>query len=101
MPTYQYECSACNHAFEILQSFTDKKKRKCPKCQKPKLQRLIGSGGGIIFKGSGFYETDYKRSSSPSQTPGSEAPKNPEATKKTEAPKSNETKNKSSTESKT
>ena len=61
MPTYQYECDACQHAFEILQSMKDKKLQKCPKCGKLKLQRLIGTGSGIIFKGSGFYETDYKR----------------------------------------
>jgi putative FmdB family regulatory protein len=60
MPTYQYECSACNHAFEILQSFKDKKLKKCPECGKNALERLIGTGAGIIFKGSGFYQTDYK-----------------------------------------
>ena len=61
MPTYQYECSECNYAFEIMQSMLDKKLRKCPKCNKAKLHRLIGTGGGLIFKGSGFYETDYKK----------------------------------------
>lgn len=63
MPTYEYECSACGHAFEALQSMKDAKLTKCPKCAKSKLQRLIGSGSGMIFKGSGFYETDYKRKS--------------------------------------
>ncbi len=61
MPTYEYECEACGHGFEEFQSMSDKPLRKCPKCKKQKLQRLIGSGAGIIFKGSGFYETDYKR----------------------------------------
>lgn len=61
MPTYQYECEACGHSFEILQSFSDKKLKKCPQCAKLKLHRLIGTGGGLIFKGSGFYETDYKK----------------------------------------
>ncbi|MFA5088145.1 MAG: zinc ribbon domain-containing protein [Candidatus Omnitrophota bacterium] len=61
MPTYQYECSACGHSFESFQSMTDHKLKKCPSCGKNKLCRLIGTGGGIIFKGSGFYETDYKR----------------------------------------
>jgi putative FmdB family regulatory protein len=61
MPTYEYECSACGHAFEALQSMTEPKLTKCPKCSKKKLHRLIGSGSGMIFKGSGFYETDYKR----------------------------------------
>ena len=60
MPTYQYECSGCGHEFEMLQSMTDKKIRKCPKCGKFKVERLIGTGTGIIFKGSGFYQTDYK-----------------------------------------
>ena len=61
MPTYEYECSACSHGFEVLQSMLDKKLRKCPACGKMTLKRLIGTGSGIVFKGSGFYETDYKR----------------------------------------
>ena len=64
MPTYEYECAACEYAFEKYQTMTDAKLRKCPKCGKFKLQRLIGSGAGIIFKGSGFYETDYKTKTS-------------------------------------
>jgi putative FmdB family regulatory protein len=68
MPTYQYECSACGHAFEELQGMTDPKLTKCPKCRKNKLARLIGGGSGMIFKGSGFYETDYKKKSAPSST---------------------------------
>lgn len=63
MPTYQYECEACGYSFEELQSMTDKKLVKCPKCSKNKLHRLIGGGSGMIFKGSGFYETDYKKKS--------------------------------------
>ena len=63
MPTYQYECSACGHEFEELQAMTDAKLTKCPKCGKKKLDRLIGSGSGMIFKGSGFYQTDYKKKS--------------------------------------
>ena len=61
MPTYQYECDACGHSFEILQSMLDKKLSRCPACRENSLYRLIGSGSGIIFKGSGFYETDYKK----------------------------------------
>lgn len=61
MPTYDYECSSCGHSFEHFQSMTSRKKRKCPECKEPKLVRLIGKGAGIIFYGSGFYETDYKR----------------------------------------
>ncbi len=61
MPTYEYECESCGHGFEHFQSMVEKKLKKCPKCKKLKLNRLIGSGSGIIFKGSGFYETDYKK----------------------------------------
>ena len=60
MPTYEYECLSCKHKFEILQSITAKPKTKCPKCGK-KLKKLISSSGGFIFKGSGFYATDYKK----------------------------------------
>lgn len=61
MPTYEYECRACQHQFELLQSMKDKPVKKCPQCGKQKAERLISAGAGIIFKGSGFYETDYKR----------------------------------------
>lgn len=60
MPTYEYECQKCQHKFEIFQSMTAKPLDKCPKCG-GKVKRLIGSGGGIIFKGSGFYATDYRK----------------------------------------
>lgn len=61
MPTYDYRCDACGHEFDAFQSIMDAAMKKCPKCKKQKLRRLIGAGAGIIFKGSGFYETDYKR----------------------------------------
>ena len=64
MPTYEYECTSCEHIFEISQKMSDKPLEKCPKCGAA-LKRLIGAGSGIIFKGSGFYETDYKRKSAP------------------------------------
>jgi len=60
MPTYEYRCDACEHEFEEFQSITAKPLRKCPQCGRMKLRRLIGVGAGIIFKGSGFYETDYR-----------------------------------------
>jgi putative FmdB family regulatory protein len=63
MPTYEYACDDCGHEFEEFQSITARPLRKCPKCGKLKLRRLIGSGGGVIFKGSGFYETDYRSAS--------------------------------------
>ncbi len=62
MPTYDYLCDGCQHQFEHFQSMTSRRLRKCPECGERKLERLIGSGAGVIFKGSGFYETDYKRS---------------------------------------
>lgn len=62
MPTYEYECAGCNHRFERFQSMSDAPLKTCPKCG-ANVKRLIGSGGGIIFKGSGFYATDYGRSS--------------------------------------
>jgi putative FmdB family regulatory protein len=63
MPTYDYVCDACEHSFEEMQSFSDKPLKKCPKCKKPKLRRLFGTGGAILFKGSGFYATDYRSDS--------------------------------------
>jgi putative FmdB family regulatory protein len=63
MPTYDYVCDACDHEFELFQSITDSVKRKCPECGKPKLRRLIGTGAAIMFKGSGFYKTDYRSES--------------------------------------
>jgi len=61
MPTYDYECAGCKHRFEELQSFSEPPLTKCPKCKKNKLARLFGGGGAVIFKGGGFYETDYRR----------------------------------------
>lgn len=63
MPTYEYQCEACDHRFEEFQSMSAKPLRKCPECGKLKLKRLIGTGAGIIFKGSGFYQTDYRSDS--------------------------------------
>lgn len=60
MPTYDYLCSACGHRFEEFQSMSAKTLRKCPACKKSALERLIGAGAGVIFKGSGFYQTDYR-----------------------------------------
>lgn len=60
MPTYEYECTDCGHAFEKFQSITARPTKKCPVCGKRKVRRLIGAGAALIFKGSGFYITDYR-----------------------------------------
>jgi putative FmdB family regulatory protein len=63
MPTYEYKCESCGYEFEQFQSITAKPIRKCPKCGKTSIKRLIGVGAGVIFKGSGFYATDYRTES--------------------------------------
>ena len=60
MPTYDYQCQACGHEWELFQSMNDSPVKSCPSCKKRKAKRLLGLGAGIIFKGTGFYETDYK-----------------------------------------
>ena len=63
MPTYEYVCQKCEHRFERFQSIMARPIRKCPSCGKASVQRLVGAGGGILFKGSGFYQTDYRSDS--------------------------------------
>jgi putative FmdB family regulatory protein len=63
MPTYDYKCKACGHAFELFQSMTTAPVKTCPKCGKKKVERLIGTGAAVLFKGSGFYITDYRSDS--------------------------------------
>ena len=79
MPTYEYECRDCHHEFELFQSITAKPITRCPKCKKNKVRRLIGRGAGIIFKGSGFYQTDYRsdhyKKQSAADKPGTQASK--------------------------
>jgi putative FmdB family regulatory protein len=85
VPTYDYICAACGHALEIMQPMSEAPKRKCPECGKLKLKRQIGMGAGILFKGSGFYQTDYR---SDSYNEGQKAEKErakPAAEKKTGA----------------
>jgi putative FmdB family regulatory protein len=74
MPTYDYECQKCGHRFEEFQSMTAKLLTRCPQC-KGKLKRLIGAGAGFLFKGSGFYTTDYRSSSYQEKKKGDSAPK--------------------------
>ena len=96
MPTYEYICDNCQHQFEKFQSIKAKPIRKCPKCGKLSVQRLIGAGAGIIFKGSGFYQTDYR---SEGYKKAAENEKKPESTDKTK--KESETKAKDSKSSET
>ena len=90
MPTYEYRCGNCGHKFEQFQSMKAKPLRKCPACGKNKLNRLIGTGAGVIFKGSGFYETDYR----------SESYKKGEKSEKSSAEKKPDTKKTDTKESK-
>ena len=62
MPTYEYECRRCGHKFEMFQSMSEPPRKRCPKCR-GKVERLLGTGAGILFKGSGFYATDYRSKS--------------------------------------
>ena len=87
MPTYEYLCDSCSYKFEKFQSMTDKPLRRCPKCGKG-VRRLLGTGGGVLFKGSGFYQTDYrsksyqegtKKDSSKQEKKEGDAPAKPEA----------------------
>jgi putative FmdB family regulatory protein len=70
MPIYEYQCQACEHEFEALQKMSEDLLKECPECQKPELKKLI-SASGFRLKGSGWYESDFKNSSSASKTPAS------------------------------
>jgi putative FmdB family regulatory protein len=104
MPTYDYMCESCEYEFEQFQSITAKPLRKCPKCGKRELKRLIGTGAGVIFKGSGFYQTDYRSESYKKAQESDKKTTDKDTTKKetdtkTKEPKSTE-KTKSSTKDK-
>jgi len=68
MPTYEYECTKCKHRFDYFQNMSEEPLKKCPKCSSG-LRRLMGTGAGVIFKGSGFYATDYKAKSGKDRRP--------------------------------
>jgi putative FmdB family regulatory protein len=95
MPTYEYECRSCGHRFEAFQSIKDRPLRRCPACGKG-VKRLIGAGAGIIFRGSGFYETDYRsedyskkaRDEKPSKGPSDNATKDSSKKSSSEKPDS-------------
>ena len=88
MPTYDYVCDGCGHAFELFQSMTDSVKKTCPKCKKKKLRRLIGAGGAIVFKGSGFYKTDYRSESYKKGAAADSGGKSEDGSKKSDSGKS-------------
>lgn len=89
MPTYDYQCESCGHVFETFQSMSDDPLRQCPECSENALRRLISGGSGVIFKGSGFYVTDSRKSGSASSNSG----------KKSESDSSKKSESKSSSES--
>jgi putative FmdB family regulatory protein len=84
MPTYEYQCDACEHNFDEFQSFSDPPLTKCPECGKKKLRRVFGAGAGIIFKGSGFYQTDYRSESYKSAAKADQEAAKPAAADKTD-----------------
>jgi putative FmdB family regulatory protein len=81
MPTYDYECDACQHTFEEFQSISAEPLKKCPQCGKKKLRRLFGGGAAILFKGSGFYQTDYRSESYKQAAQADQSAANPPADK--------------------
>ena len=94
MPTYEYECSACDHTFEVFQGINDPVKKKCPECGQLKLNRLFGTGAAIVFKGSGFYQTDYR---SEGYKKAAEADKKPKGDSKAESKSEKKSEKKSET----
>lgn len=84
MPTYDYECDACGHTFEEFQNITADPLTKCPECKKKKLRRLFGTGAAVMFKGSGFYQTDY-RSDSYKKAAKNDSPKSSDAGSKSDS----------------
>lgn len=100
MPTYDYECAKCENTFEVFQSMLDKKLKKCPdKACGGKISRLLGTGAGIIFKGSGFYETDY-RSESYKAGAKADKPKEPDKKKDSNSSKKAKSETKKASDSK-
>ncbi|MEK6729236.1 MAG: zinc ribbon domain-containing protein [Planctomycetota bacterium] len=108
MPTYDYTCNACNHLFELYQHITEKPIKKCPSCGRLKAQRMIGTGSAIIFKGSGFYQTDYRseeyktkaRKESEGAKPEAKTESKPEVKAETKTEAKRETKTETKKESK-
>ena len=82
MPTYDFQCNACDHKFELFQLMSARPIKKCPECGKLKVKRLIGAGSTIIFKGSGFYQTDYRSEEYKSRVEAEKAPATSDSKKK-------------------
>jgi putative FmdB family regulatory protein len=99
MPTYDYVCDSCGHEFEEFQSISEPVLRKCPECKKQKLRRLFGTGAAVVFKGSGFYQTDY-RSESYKSSAEKDKPK-AESSEKSESKSSDKSEKKSETKKET
>jgi putative FmdB family regulatory protein len=99
MPTYEYICDNCQHQFERFQSIKARPIRKCPKCGKLSVQRLIGAGAGIIFKGSGFYQTDYRSEGYKKAAESEKKPAEKDKTKKETEVKAADTKSGEKSES--
>lgn len=97
MPTYDYHCDACDHDWELFQKITDDPEKKCPACGKKKARRLFGTGAAIMFKGSGFYETDYR---SESYKKGADAAKKKSESKESKSGETSSAAQDSKTESK-
>jgi putative FmdB family regulatory protein len=108
MPTYDYSCDACHHEFEVFESISAEPQKKCPKCKKLKLRRLFGAGAGLIFKGSGFYQTDYRSESykkaaeaeKPKSDTASDSGAKSDSSSKTESASKTETKSESKSDPK-
>lgn len=79
MPTYEYRCRGCGHEFERFQKISDPPVRTCPECGKRRVERLISKGGGLVFKGPGFYATDYRKPAPSGEGSGSESPSKSES----------------------
>jgi putative FmdB family regulatory protein len=92
MPTYQYQCKTCGHVLEELQSMSEPPLIRCPSCGNDTLARVMGTGAGLIFKGSGFYLTDYKKGSSSPASPSTSKKTDPPATPSTPASGGSDTK---------
>ncbi|MBX3414155.1 MAG: zinc ribbon domain-containing protein [Pirellulales bacterium] len=100
MPTYDYVCDACNHSFELFQGIKEAPKKKCPECGKAKLRRLFGTGAAIVFKGSGFYQTDYRSDSYKKQAAADKPSESKSSESKSSESKSSESKSSSSSSKK-